>query len=148
MRFRRLGRQHGDPIWRRTRAERIDRSLGSGGREYQEVAGLVEGQVDGVQRIIALDSKPLGRRPAIDALHMTIDEVELAGSIHGCAGDGIESVFQFLDPRAGLQHRGGIARSGLGRLSGNIQHGKLPFAHLQTMGHILNGILVGKLADT
>ena len=47
------------------------------------------------------------------------------------AGDGKESVFEFVHARAWLEHCGGSGGGRLYRLSGNIKHGKLPLADLQ-----------------
>ena len=105
-------------IRRRSGTEAIDGSPRTGGRNHQQVARLVEGQVHRVQRIIALDGESFGFRPAIDALLMVIHKIKLAGTVHGGAGDGKEAVFELLDLRARCQHRGGIGWHGRRRIAG------------------------------
>ena len=115
---RRLQRQHGHLLLRRSGPERVDRALGSGGRKHQQIARLVERQVHGIQRIVALDRQSLACGPAINALLVMIDEIELAGRIHGRAGNGKESVLQLLHFPARLHDRGRIGGGGAAGAAG------------------------------
>jgi hypothetical protein len=78
---------------------------------------------------------------------MVVHKIKLPGRIHGGARDGKESVFQLLNACARRQHRRGIGTYGSGRFRRNVEHGELPLAHFQMMGHILNRIFVRELAD-
>ena len=103
-----LGREHGELVCRRVGMEAVDGSLPCvGGNE--QVAGLVEGEIDGIERGVA-DGRGFAclRRPAIDALPVRIDEVESRPSlIDGAAGDVEEAVGEALDVRAGCEDGGG-----------------------------------------
>jgi len=67
-------------IFGRAGAERIKRSLRAVGGEDEQVARFVESQIYRIERIVAFDGQTLSVRPAIDALFMTIDKIELTAA--------------------------------------------------------------------
>ena len=147
MRGGRLRREDRDLIFRRSGPERVDGSLRAGGRDNEQVARLVESEIDGIERIVALNRQPLSSRPSVDALLVVIDEVEFTGGIDRSAGDGEEAVFQFFDLGAGRKVGRGIVGSEDGRVFRNVEHGEFTLADFKIASDVLNRILVREFAD-
>ena len=60
MRGSRLGLEHSDFSVGRTGTEGLDGSLRAGGREHEQIAGLVEGEIHGIEGIVADDGEAFG----------------------------------------------------------------------------------------
>ena len=78
VRLRRLGFQDGEFVGGTAWPKCVNRAFGAGGGEREQVPRFIEGEVNGIERIIALDREAFFLRPRVDALVVMIDEVEPA----------------------------------------------------------------------
>src|SRR5580658_9480051 len=77
---------------------------------------------------------------------MMVDEVEFAATVNGRSGDRKETVLELLDFCARDQDARCVTRRGRWRRGGNVERSEFALAYLQAMRHILDRILIGKLA--
>ena len=147
MRLRRLGFQHGEFLSGAAWPKCVNRAFGAGGGEREQVPRFIEGKVNRIERIIALDREAFFLRPRVDALIVMIDEVELASRVDGCAGDGEETVFQLLHCCFRSENGRGVNLRGLRGIARNVKDSELPLAHLKMMRYILNSVFVRELAQ-
>ena len=127
-------------------AECVNRAFRAGGGEHEQVTRFVEGEIDGIERIVAFYCEAFLLRPGVNALVVMIDEVELACRVDGCAGNREKTVFQFLHFCSGGENGRCVRRYGQLRIACDVQDSELALAHFEMIRQILNSVFVGELA--
>ena len=121
--------------------EAVDGAVAPLRGEDQQIARTIDRQIDGVERGIAHDFQPARFGPAPDALELPIDEIEPPVRVDRPAADGMEISGEFFDRTAEAR---GCHRIGRGL---DVEHGELALAHVQPVGHVANGVGIGKFGD-
>ena len=102
--------EEGDVFVGRVGREGVD-GAGAVVGDDDEIAGFVEYELSGGEWAVADDGELAGLGcPAIDALPVGIDEVELAVFVYGCAGDVVKAFVEFFDFGSGGENCGGVMR--------------------------------------
>src|SRR5690606_24292989 len=131
-------RNDGHLLGRAAGLEGVDRAFVANRRQDHYVAGIVDGQVHRIGRIVALDREAFLLAPAVDAVKIVVDEIELAARRYGTSGNRPEAAGNLFDlrPDRSRLHRTGI----------DVQHREFALSYLQSAGEIDNRVRVRELA--